>query len=100
MNLNDLFDLSLVNRSDRLALEFAGHTYTFGDIDARSNRLANLLAARGLASGDRLCVYLANCVGMINLFLACATLGVIFVRINLPIEDREFGTILAPSERT
>src|SRR5260370_16875014 len=98
MNLNDLFDLSLVNRSDRVALEFAGRAYTFGDIDARSNRLANLLAARGLACGDRLCVYLANCVEMIDLFLACVKLGVIFVPINILYRDREIAHILADSE--
>src|SRR6202165_2142105 len=40
LNLAQLFDLSLVGRRDRPALEFQGATYTFGDIDARSNRLA------------------------------------------------------------
>jgi malonyl-CoA/methylmalonyl-CoA synthetase len=98
MNLNDLFDLSLVNRSDRVGLEFGGRTYTFGDIDARSNRLANLLAARGLVCGDRLCVYLTNCVEMVDLFLACVKLGVIFVPINILYRDREIAHILGDAE--
>jgi len=88
MNLTHLFDLSFVGRRDEAALEFQGATYTFGDIDARSNRLAQLLARRGLEKADRLCVYLANCVEMIDLFLACVKLGVIFVPINILYRDR------------
>jgi len=98
MNLNHLFDLSLLHRRDRTALEFAGRTFTFGDLDTRSNRLANLLSARGFATGDRLCVYLANCVEMIDLFLACVKLGVIFVPINILYRDREIAHILTDAE--
>ena len=88
MNLSHLFDLSLVGRRDTVALEFQGATYTFADIDARSNRLAQLLERRGLKRGDRLCVYLSNCVEMIDLFLACVKLGAIFVPINILYRDR------------
>ena len=45
LNLTQLFDLSLIGRRDQTALEFEGVTYTFGDIDARSNRMAPLLAS-------------------------------------------------------
>ena len=94
MNLAQLFDLSLIGRRDTPALEFQGATYTFGDVDARSNRLAQLLALRGLRTGDRLCVYLANCIEMIDLYLACIKLGVIFVPINILYRDREITHIL------
>ena len=98
MNLTELFDRSLGGRSDAVALEFQGTTYTFGDIDVRSNRMAKLLAQRGLKTGDRLCVYLANCVEMIDLYLACVKLGVIFVPINILYRDREIEHILADAE--
>ena len=98
MNLTQLFDLSFVGRRDEVALEFEGRSYTFGEIDARSNRLANLFALRGLRAGDRLCVYLANCVEMIDLYLACVKLGVIFVPINILYRDREMGHILRDAE--
>ncbi|HYK92031.1 MAG TPA: AMP-binding protein [Acidobacteriota bacterium] len=98
MNLTDLFDLSLVNRRDQMALEFCGQQFTFGDIDARSNRLAQLLAARGMRCGDRLCVYLPNCVEMIDLFVACVKLGVIFVPINILYKEREIAHILTDAE--
>jgi malonyl-CoA/methylmalonyl-CoA synthetase len=98
MNLTHLFDLSFAGRRDEAALEFQGATYTFGDMDARSNRLAQLLAQRGLKKGDRLCVYLANCVEMIDLFLASVKLGVIFVPINILYRDREISHILRDAE--
>ena len=98
MNLTDLFDLSFQHRRDSIGLEFADRTFTFGEIDARSNRLAHLLAARGLKPGDRLCVYLANCVEMIDLYLACVKLGVIFVPINILYRDREMAHILRDAE--
>ena len=98
MTLCDLFDLSLKGRRDSAALEFRGHTYTFGDLDSRSNRLARLLARRGLGKGDRLCVYLVNCVEMIDIYLACVKLGVIFVPINILYRDREISHILGDAE--
>jgi malonyl-CoA/methylmalonyl-CoA synthetase len=98
LNLTDLFDLSLRGRRDAVALEFQDRTYTFGAMDARSNRLAQLLARRGLKQGDRLCVYLANSVEMIDLYLACAKLGVIFVPINILYRDREMAHILNDAE--
>ena len=98
MNLLHLFDASLLGRSDAVALEFQGASYTFGDLDARSNRLAHLLAQRGLKTGDRLCVYLVNSVEMIDLYLACVKLGVIFVPINILYRERELNHILTDAE--
>ena len=98
MNLTHLFDLSLRGRADTPALEFDGRTYTFGEVDARSNRMAQMLIARGLKAGDRLCVHLPNSVEMIDLYLACVKLGVIFVPINILYREREVGHILQDAE--
>src|SRR5436190_14227600 len=98
MNLLHLFDLSLVNRRDAVALEWGGGTFTFGEIERRSNRAANALRARGFAKGDRLCVYLANRIELIDLYLACVKLGVIFVPINILYRDREIAHITGDAE--
>src|SRR5436190_23617688 len=98
MNLLHLFDLSLVNRRDAIALEWAGETFTFSDLERRSNRVANALRARGFVKGDRLCVYLANRIELIDLFLACVKLGVIFVPINILYREREIAHIVADAE--
>jgi malonyl-CoA/methylmalonyl-CoA synthetase len=98
MTLCDLFDLSFKGRRNNAALEFRDRTYTFGELDSRSNRLAQLLIGKGLTTGDRLCVYLVNCVEMIDIYLACVKLGVIFVPINILYRDREISHILADAE--
>src|ERR1700690_4087314 len=98
MNLRDWFDPTLTSQASQEGLGWAGSVFTFGDIDARSNRMARALCARGLAKGDRLCVYLANSVEMIDLYLACVKLGVIFVPINILYRDREMAHILGDAE--
>jgi malonyl-CoA/methylmalonyl-CoA synthetase len=98
MNLLHLFDLSLVGRRNQTALECDGRTYTFGDIDERSRRMAEALRRRGIGTGDRVCVYLPNCVEMVDLYLACLSLGAIFVPINILYRDREIAHIVADAE--
>lgn len=98
MTLCDLFDLSFKGRRDKVALEFRDRTFTFGELDVRSNRLATLLRHKGLNTGDRLCVYLVNCVEMIDIYLACVKLGVIFVPINILYRDREISHILSDAD--
>jgi malonyl-CoA/methylmalonyl-CoA synthetase len=98
MNLLHLFDLSLVARRDEPALEWGGRTYTFGEVELRSNRVANALVARGFVKGDRLCVYLANRIELIELFIACVKLGVIFVPVNILYREREIAHITSDAE--
>src|SRR5262245_66186349 len=65
MQLLDIFDLSLKGRASAEALEYdcadgSVAALTFGDLDARSDRVARLIASRGLARGDRLCIFMPN----------------------------------------
>src|SRR4051812_6904316 len=102
MNLIHLFDLSLRGRSNQPALEWSSATgtgvSTFAELEARSNRLAWLLEARGLRTGDRLCVYLRNRSEFIDFYLACLKLGVIFVPVNILYRERELSHIISDVE--
>jgi malonyl-CoA/methylmalonyl-CoA synthetase len=95
LNLRQLFDLSFTGRRNDTALEWAGTEYTFGELDARSSRVAHVLKARGLRQGDRLAVYLPNRLEFLDLYLASIKLGVIFVPINILYREREMSHILA-----
>ena len=51
--------------------------YTYAELTAEVNRLANALRARGVGKGDRVAIFMAhvpeNCVAM----LACARIGAV-----------------------
>lgn len=103
MHSSQIFDLSFRGRAHRPALDYldAGgvpRTLTFGEIDLRASRMAQELAAHGLARGDRLCVHLANCVEFLDLFLASLRLGLIFVPVNVLYRERELRHIIADAE--
>jgi malonyl-CoA/methylmalonyl-CoA synthetase len=103
VHLTELFDVSLVGRARRPALEFVDGSgtlriLTFGELDARANRMAHELTARGLRAGDRLCVHLANRIEFVELFLACTRLGVIFVPMNVLYRERELTHIIADAD--
>ena len=98
MHLPALFDPSLVGRAGETGLDWQGRVLTFGEIEARSNRVARLLVSRGLEKGDRLCVYLANSIELVDLYLACVKTGVIFVPINILYREREIAHILKDAE--
>jgi malonyl-CoA/methylmalonyl-CoA synthetase len=102
MNLTELFALSLQGRANREALAYDDgdvvRTLTFAEVDARANRMAAELAARGLSRGDRLAVHLANRVEFIDLYLACTRLGVIFVPMNVLYKERELRHIVGDAE--
>jgi malonyl-CoA/methylmalonyl-CoA synthetase len=100
MSLLGLFDGALIGRAHVTALEFeraAGDSvqFTFGELETRSNRLAQVLRARGLSRGDRLAFYLVNAPAIVELWLACVKLGVIVVPINVLYREREIAHIVS-----
>lgn len=105
MSLLPLFDLSLQGRADVRGLEFLQPdgtiaTLTFGELEARSNRLAHLLRSRGLGAGDRLAFFLQNRPEVIDLWLAAVKLGLTLVPVNVLYRARELAHIVADSAPT
>jgi malonyl-CoA/methylmalonyl-CoA synthetase len=102
MDLLGLIDRSIRSRASELALDWgppgAPRTLTFGQVGERSSRMAHALAARGLRTGDRLVVQIANRLEFLDLFLACLKLGVIFVPVNVLYREREVGHIVSDAE--
>ncbi len=102
-SLIELYDQSLIARRDRAAVEYdradgGTASLTFGELDDRSNRLAQLLCSRGLKQGDRLGFYLVNRIEIVDLWIACVKLGVIVVPINVLYKEREIRHIVNDAE--
>ena len=105
VSLLALLDHSLLGAASRVAIDAdtpAGITesFTFGELEVRSNRLAWVLNDRGVRSGDRLAFLLTNRIEIIDLWLACLKLGVIVVPVNVLYQSREIAHIVGDAEPT
>jgi malonyl-CoA/methylmalonyl-CoA synthetase len=103
VSLLPLLDLTLLGAASRVALEAhdsAGiaQAFTFGDLELRSNRVAQVLSDRGITRGGRLAFLLNNRVAIVDLWLACVKLGAIAVPINVLYQAREIAHIVGDAE--
>ena len=79
---------------EKVALIYEDQAVTYSQLHARSNRTSCWLQAMGIEKGDRVAVMLANCPEFIELYLACARLGAIFVPVNFRLTGSELLYIL------
>jgi len=84
--------LGAVRTPQKAAFEMAtGARRTYAELDERTNRLAHALLAQGLGRGDRVAVWLGNCLEYLDTYLACAKAGLVVVQVNIrhkPAEAR------------
>ncbi|WP_088889154.1 class I adenylate-forming enzyme family protein [Leptolyngbya ohadii] len=66
----------------KVALICDGQRLTYADIEAQANRLANALRSQGLQRGDRVALYLPNCIELAIGIFATLKAGGVFVPIN------------------
>ncbi len=67
---------------DKAAIVFQGDEISYRRLHRRANRTACWLQSIGIEKGDRVAAMLDNCPEFIELYLASARLGAIFVPIN------------------
>ncbi|MCE9547714.1 MAG: acyl--CoA ligase [Planctomycetia bacterium] len=67
---------------ERIAVWFGGRPWTYAELDDVTDRIAGALAAKGIAAGDRVAVFLPNCPELVFAYFACFKLGVIAVPLN------------------
>jgi fatty-acyl-CoA synthase len=92
MHAADLLSKRAYLTPDREALlELAtGRRYTYAELNARANRLANLMRDRlGVQKGDRVSVLAHNSVAYIDWFYGLAKIGAIFAPLNWRLAARE-----------
>jgi fatty-acyl-CoA synthase len=82
---------------ERVAFVCGGDARTFREVDARVNRLARGLAARGVGLGDRVAVLMANSIEMVEVIFAGWRLGAIVVPVNFRLVASEVEYVLDDS---
>ncbi len=67
---------------DKTAIIFEAEHISYCELNQRANRASCWLQSLAIEKGDRVAAMLNNCPEFIELFLACARLGAIFVPLN------------------
>jgi fatty-acyl-CoA synthase len=85
---------------NREALLYAhtGERFTYAQLNARANRLANWMRALGVQKGDRVSILAHNSVVYIDLLYGLAKIGAIFAPLNWRLTARELSYIVGDCE--
>lgn len=83
--------LAVLQRPDRrgVALEDPHRTVSYPQLHDSVKRLASAIVHRGVSPGDRVAVMLPNSAASVELYLACALIGAIWVGVNPSAPDAE-----------
>ncbi len=82
MLVQEFLEASADRLPDKIALVCDGQRLTYAEIEARANRLAHALMAKGLRRADRVVTYLPNSVELVVSIFAALKAGAVFVVIN------------------
>ena len=82
LTLGDVLRENRRSHPRKAALVCGTDRYTFPEMDARVNRLANALLAEGVGRGDRVLWLGQNCHRVLEALLAAAKIGAVFCPVN------------------
>ncbi|XPS90355.1 FadD11: long-chain-fatty-acid--CoA ligase [Desulfosarcina variabilis str. Montpellier] len=94
MNLGQQLKVNARKYANKLALKDEGRTFTYADTNRRVNQLAHGLMGLGLSKGDKVAVFMDNCIEIIELYLATAKTGIVIVPINFRLVGAEVDYIV------
>jgi long-chain acyl-CoA synthetase len=98
MNLADNLVRSAQTYPDRPAVRLDDLLLTYTDLDARSARVAGLLASYGLRPGDRVAIMLPNVPEFAVVYYGVLRAGGVVVPMNPLLKEREVAYYLADSQ--
>lgn len=94
MNVGIMLRRVAEEKSQKEGVIFENKRLTFGEFNARVNRLANAIQDMGIKKGDRAAVLFLNCSQYLEVYFALARLGVILVTLNFRLIGPELQYIL------
>ncbi|MCH7868859.1 MAG: acyl-CoA synthetase [Myxococcales bacterium] len=92
-NLADLFENAVDHFGDRDYVTAAGKCRTYGEMEARANRLAHHLQANGVGAGDHVGIYAYNCVEWVETLWAVFKIRAVWININFRYVEEELSYI-------
>ena len=82
-------------RGDRVAIRHRDRELTYGELDERSNRLAQALLGSGARAGSRIAYLDRTAPEVVELLFAAAKIGAVIVPLNWRLATSELARILA-----
>jgi len=79
------------------ALIFEDRSFTYQEVNLRTNQLSHFLLEQGVQKGDRISVLLYNCHQYIEIFFALSKIGAILVPLNWRLAGPELEFIIKDS---
>ncbi|MFZ3045567.1 MAG: AMP-binding protein [Desulfatirhabdiaceae bacterium] len=98
MNLGQNLKVIAKKFPDTVALQDRDRHFTYPELNARVNQLADSMMKMGLSKGDKAAVLLENSVEIIELYLATAKAGIVIVPINFRLVGKEVAYIVNDSD--
>ncbi|SEG38094.1 Acyl-CoA synthetase (AMP-forming)/AMP-acid ligase II [Saccharopolyspora kobensis] len=95
MNLGSYLTRSSSFWPDREALVCGGRRWTYRELEARTNRLASALLARGIRPGQAVATFAGNCAELVETEMALCKGGFLRVPINTRLAAGEVEHVLA-----
>jgi acyl-CoA synthetase (AMP-forming)/AMP-acid ligase II len=94
MLVHDFLQDSAATRPDKVALISGGKRYSYAQLDAMSNRLANGLIRAGVRRGDRVGIYLNNSLELVVGIFGILKANAVFVVVNRIMKAEKLVSIL------
>src|SRR3990167_5517014 len=79
---------------DRVFVVFGGRTVTYGEANARANRVANAFRALGVTKGTRVGILLRNRIEYLDLWFGLSKIGAVQVPINTEYKSPQLLHVL------
>ncbi len=98
MKLGTLLTANALRFPDKTAVVCDGSRLTFAELELRAHKLANALIARGIGPGDRVIVYLANGIELVEAMAGILKAGALIVPLSTRLTAGEVAHIVGDCE--
>lgn len=89
LNLASILEFHALHKSDEVAFYFADSEYTFSQINAFSNRIANALREAGIQPGDKVALSCANTPHFPMVYYGILKAGAVVVPLSILLKHEE-----------
>ncbi|MHC1785429.1 MAG: class I adenylate-forming enzyme family protein [Anaerolineaceae bacterium] len=98
MLVHEFLENSARMHPDKTCLVIGGQSWTYQEIDRMANRLANAFITQGLKKGERVVLFLPNCLELVVSIFAALKAGGVFVVVNPSTKIQKLTYILVDSQ--